>query len=87
MGIVLYITALWISGVMEGLMWRAINTDGTLTYTFIQSVEAKTPYYIIRALGGLLYLTGMTIMLWNTLKTASNGKAAVAVIPAVHAHA
>ena len=86
-GIVLYIAALWISGVMEGLMWRAINADGTLTFTFIQSVEAKTPYYIIRALGGLLYLSGMTIMLWNTLKTAANGKAAVAVIPAVHAHA
>jgi cytochrome c oxidase cbb3-type subunit 1 len=86
-GIVLYITALWISGVMEGLMWRAINADGTLTYTFIQSVEAKTPYYIIRALGGLLYLAGMSIMLWNTLKTASNGKAAVSVIPAAHAHA
>jgi cytochrome c oxidase cbb3-type subunit 1 len=86
-GIVLYIAALWISGVMEGLMWRAINADGTLTFTFIQSVEAKTPYYVIRVLGGLLYLSGMTIMLWNTLKTATNGKAAVAVIPAVHAHA
>ena len=86
-GIVLYIAALWISGVMEGLMWRAISDDGTLTFTFIQSVEAKTPYYIIRVLGGLLYLSGMLIMLWNTLKTASNGKAAVAVIPAVHAHA
>ncbi len=86
-GIVLYIAALWISGVMEGLMWRAISDDGTLTFTFIQSVEAKTPYYMIRVLGGLLYLSGMVIMLWNTLKTASNGKAAVAVIPAVHAHA
>ncbi|MGB4813330.1 MAG: cytochrome-c oxidase, cbb3-type subunit I [Methylophilaceae bacterium] len=86
-GIVLYIAALWISGVMEGLMWRAISPDGTLTFTFIQSVEAKTPYYMIRVLGGLLYLSGMCIMLWNTLKTASNGKAAIAVIPAVHAHA
>ena len=86
-GIVLYIAALWISGVMEGLMWRAINADGTLTFTFIQSVEAKTPYYVIRVLGGLLYLSGMTIMLWNTLKTATNGKAAVAVIPSAHAHA
>jgi len=86
-GIVLYIAALWISGVMEGLMWRAINTDGTLTYTFVESVKAKYPYYIIRMLGGLLYLSGMTIMLWNVIKTATNGKAATATIPAVAAHA
>lgn len=86
-GIVLYIAALWISGVMEGLMWRAINADGTLTYTFVESVKAKTPYYITRALGGLLYLSGMTIMLWNVLKTAQKGKAAVATIPPVAAHA
>ncbi len=85
-GIVLYISALWISGVMEGLMWRAINTDGTLTYTFVESVKAKHPYYIIRTLGGLLYLSGMIIMLWNVLKTASCGKAAVASIPPVAAH-
>ncbi|MEI8363275.1 MAG: cytochrome-c oxidase, cbb3-type subunit I [Betaproteobacteria bacterium] len=86
-GIVLYISALWISGVMEGLMWRAINTDGTLTYTFVESVKAKHPYYIIRLLGGLLYLSGMTIMLWNVIKTATSGKAATATIPAVAAHA
>ena len=86
-GIVLYIAALWISGVMEGLMWRAINADGTLTYTFVESVKAKHPYYIIRTLGGLLYLSGMIIMLWNVLKTAANGKAATATIPAVVAHA
>jgi cytochrome c oxidase cbb3-type subunit 1 len=86
-GIVLYIAALWISGVMEGLMWRSINVDGTLTYTFVESVKAKTPYYIIRMLGGLLYLGGMTIMLWNVIKTATSGKAATATIPAVHAHA
>jgi cytochrome c oxidase cbb3-type subunit 1 len=86
-GIVLYIAALWISGVMEGLMWRAINADGTLTYTFVESVKAKQPYYIIRVLGGLLYLGGMVIMLWNVIKTANNGKAAIAAIPPVAAHA
>ncbi len=86
-GIVLYIAALWISGVMEGLMWRAINTDGTLTYTFVESVKAKHPYYIIRMLGGLLYLSGMIIMLWNVLKTATSGKPALASIPPVAAHA
>ena len=86
-GIVLYIAALWISGVMEGLMWRAINTDGTLAYTFVESVKAKHPYYIIRVLGGLLYLSGMSIMLWNVIKTATSGKPATANIPAVAAHA
>jgi len=86
-GIVLYIASLWISGVMEGLMWRAINTDGTLTYTFVESVKAKHPYYLIRLLGGTLYLSGMLIMLWNVLKTASNGRPAMASIPPVAAHA
>ncbi|CAN4272430.1 CcoN Cbb3-type cytochrome oxidase, subunit 1 [Methylophilaceae bacterium] len=86
-GIVLYIAALWISGVMEGLMWRAINADGTLTYTFVESVKAKTPYYITRMVGGLLYLSGMTIMLWNVIKTATSGKAAISTIPAAAAHA
>ncbi len=85
-GIVLYIAALWIAGVMEGLMWRAINVDGTLTYTFVESVKAKQPYYIIRLLGGLLYLGGMIIMLWNVLKTASSGKPELAYIPPVVAH-
>ncbi|MFM2441274.1 MAG: hypothetical protein RLZZ349_1001, partial [Pseudomonadota bacterium] len=86
-GIVLYIASLWISGVMEGLMWRAINTDGTLTYTFVESVKAKHPYYIIRLLGGFLYLGGMVIMLWNVIKTATSGKPAIASIPPVVAHA
>jgi cytochrome c oxidase cbb3-type subunit I len=82
-GIVLYIAALWIAGVMEGLMWRAINADGTLTYTFVESMKAKHPYYIVRLLGGLLYLGGMLIMLWNVIKTVTSGKAATATIPAV----
>ena len=85
-GIVLYITALWISGVMEGLMWRAINPDGTLAYTFIESVKAKHPYYIIRLLGGLLYLGGMLVMLWNVIKTATHGKPISILIPTVKAH-
>ncbi len=86
-GIVLYISALWISGVMEGLMWRAINDDGTLTYTFVESVKAKFPYYLTRLIGGLLYLSGMVIMLWNVLKTATSGKPKLAYIPLAVAHA
>lgn len=85
-GIVLYIAALWIAGVMEGLMWRAVNADGTLTYTFVESVKAKYPYYLIRLLGGVLYLSGMIIMLWNVLKTAASGKPATAAIPPVASH-
>jgi len=80
-GIVLYITSMWISGIMQGLMWRAINNDGTLTYSFVESVQAMHPFYIVRASGGLLFVTGMLIMAYNLSKTIAQGKAAVAVIP------
>ena len=80
-GIVLYITSMWISGIMQGLMWRAINNDGTLTYSFVESVQAMHPFYIVRAGGGALFLTGMLIMAYNITKTIAQGKAAVAVIP------
>jgi cytochrome c oxidase cbb3-type subunit 1 len=86
-GIVIYIAAMWIAGVMQGLMWRAINPDGTLTYTFVESVKATYPFYVLRLLGGVLYLGGMLIMLWNTLKTATHGRAETVMIPAVAAHA
>ncbi len=81
-GIVLYIAAMWIAGVMQGLMWRAINADGTLTYTFVESVKATYPFYVIRVCGGLLYLSGMVIMLWNVVKTATGGQATTVAIPA-----
>jgi len=68
-GIVLYITSMWISGVMQGLMWRAVNEDGTLTYSFVESVQAMHPYYIVRFLGGLLYLVGMLMMAYNVFRT------------------
>jgi cytochrome c oxidase cbb3-type subunit 1 len=74
---VLYIAAMWIAGVMQGLMWRAMNSDGTLVYSFVESVKATYPYYVVRWLGGVLYLGGMVIMLWNTLMTIQSGKAAV----------
>ncbi len=68
-GIVLYISSMWIAGVMQGLMWRAFNDDGTLTYSFIESLAATKPYYAIRLLGGILFLSGMFIMAWNVRKT------------------
>ncbi|MCW8986617.1 MAG: cytochrome-c oxidase, cbb3-type subunit I [Gammaproteobacteria bacterium] len=73
-GIVLYITSMWIAGVMQGLMWRAVNADGTLTYSFVDSLEATYPYYTVRFLGGLLFLTGMFIMAYNVWKTISGTK-------------
>ena len=74
-GIVLYITSMWIAGVMQGLMWRAVNTDGTLTYSFVESLEATFPYYVVRFTGGLLFLIGILIMAYNVYKTISSKQA------------
>ena len=86
-GIVLYIAAMWIAGVMQGLMWRAVNPDGTLVYSFVESVKATYPFYVLRVAGGLLYLGGMILMLWNTVMTAVSGKAATMAVPQTLAHA
>ena len=88
-GIVLYIAAMWIAGVMQGLMWRAVNPDGTLVYSFVESVKATYPFYVIRLGGGLLYFGGMLIMGWNVVKTVMVGQAVTAPIPTpmVLAHA
>jgi len=80
-GIVLYIAAMWIAGVMQGLMWRAVNTDGTLVYTFVESVKATYPFYVLRVAGGLLYLGGMILMLWNTVMTVTAGRANTVAVP------
>jgi cytochrome c oxidase cbb3-type subunit 1 len=68
-GVILYASFMWIAGVMQGLMWRAVNEDGTLTYSFVQSVEATWPYYIGRLVGGLMFFIGMLTMAYNTYKT------------------
>lgn len=70
-GTVLYIVAMWISGVMQGLMWRAVNSDGTLTYSFVESVQASYPFYTVRFIGGFIFLSGMFLMAYNTYKTIS----------------
>jgi cytochrome c oxidase cbb3-type subunit 1 len=82
-GVVIYISAMWIAGVMQGLMWRATNPDGTLTYTFIESVTQTHPFYVARLFGGLLVLSGMFIMAYNCWKTvaAVRDRAPVAAIP------
>ena len=64
-------------------MWRAVNTDGTLTYTFVEGVAATYPYYVIRVIGGLLYFSGMLMMAYNTFKTMRDGNAVQARIPAL----
>jgi cytochrome c oxidase cbb3-type subunit 1 len=68
-GIVLYISSMWVSGIMQGLMWRSYNEYGFLTYSFVETVEAMHPYYIIRATGGILYLAGALIMSYNFYRT------------------
>ena len=89
-GVVLYIAAMWISGVMQGMMWRATNADGTLTYAFAEVVKHTYPFYAIRLLGGICFLTGMVIMGYNMFKTMAAGRATDAPVltpAASHAHA
>jgi cytochrome c oxidase cbb3-type subunit I len=69
LGIVLYVTSMWVAGVMQGLMWRAMNSDGTLTYTFVESLKETYPYYAVRLLGGVMFLSGMLIMAYNVWRT------------------
>ncbi|WP_305883236.1 cytochrome-c oxidase, cbb3-type subunit I [Alkalimarinus coralli] len=68
-GTVLYIAAMWVNGIMQGLMWRAINDDGTLTYSFVESLEASHAGYLVRAIGGAIFLAGMLIMAYNVWMT------------------
>ena len=74
-GIVLYISAMWVSGIMQGLMWRAYTELGFLEYSFIETVEAMHPYYMIRAAGGFLFLLGALIMVYNIYMTIRYGEA------------
>ena len=68
-GIVLYITSMWVAGILQGLMWRAYTALGYLEYSFAETVEAMHPFYVIRALGGILFLLGALLMAWNVWMT------------------
>ena len=68
-GTVLYVAALWVNGITQGLMWRAVNADGTLTYSFIESVVQSQTGYIVRAIGGMFFLAGMIVMQYNVYRT------------------
>jgi cytochrome c oxidase cbb3-type subunit 1 len=82
-GVVLYVTAMWVAGLTQGLMWRATNPDGTLTYTFVEALKATYPYYEVRLLGGAIVLGGMVLMAYNVYKTVQQqrGEPALAAIP------
>ena len=73
-GVVLYAVSMWVSGITQGLMWRAVNDDGTLTYAFIESLNATYPYYGLRLLGGLVFFSGMLIMVYNVYMTVRDTK-------------
>jgi cytochrome c oxidase cbb3-type subunit I len=74
-GTVLYIAAMWVNGIMQGLMWRAVNTDGTLTYSFVESLEASGPGYLVRVIGGAIFLFGMLVMALNVWLTVRQKQA------------
>jgi cytochrome c oxidase cbb3-type subunit 1 len=72
-GVLLYITAMWISGISQGLMWRAFDDFGNLQYSFVESVAAMHPFYAMRAIGGMFFLAGMCIMAYNVYMTIRQG--------------
>ncbi len=72
-GTVLYICAMWVNGILQGLMWRAVNEDGTLTYSFVEALAASHPGYFVRWLGGAFFLAGMLLMAYNTWQTVRKG--------------
>ncbi len=80
-GVVLYVVSLWVAGIMQGLMWRAVNPDGTLTYSFVESLEAMYPFYTVRLIGGTIFFLGMLLMAYNVIKTVSGARAVNEPIP------
>ncbi|MGV6807601.1 MAG: cytochrome-c oxidase, cbb3-type subunit I [bacterium] len=85
-GTVLYIASMWVNGIAQGLMWRAFNTDGTLTYSFAETIEASYPGYFVRLVGGAMFFFGMVIMAYNVWKTVSTDEnEAIRVEPATAA--
>src|SRR6185436_20824243 len=84
-GILLYVAAMWVSGIMEGLMWREYTPQGYLANSFVETVAAKKPENIIRTIGGLMYLAGAVIMsynLWRTVRMPSSAAAEQQSAPA-----
>ena len=85
LGIILYAAAMWVTGIMEGLMWREVDANGFLVNSFADTVSAKFPMYVVRGLGGIMYLLGALVMvynLWMTVKAAPAKAAGPAAVPA-----
>jgi len=82
---------MWVNGITQGLMWRAVNEDGTLTYSFVEALEASHPGFVVRMIGGMFFVAGMLLMAYNTYRTVRAAKAAeyeaAAQMPAAHATA
>ena len=76
-GLLIYLLSMYAAGITEGLMWRATNPDGSLTYDFLSSLIAIKPLYIVRFFGGLLVLSGMVVMAWNLWHTAADARAGI----------
>jgi cytochrome c oxidase cbb3-type subunit 1 len=76
-GTVLYIASMWVNGILQGLMWRAYNQDGTLTYTFVESLVASYPGYVVRLAGGLIFFLGMLLMAYNVYTTVTMNRSVV----------
>ncbi|MNF37786.1 hypothetical protein D3C84_187170 [compost metagenome] len=76
-GTVLYIASMWVNGITQGLMWRATNEDGTLTYSFVEALEASHAGFLVRLIGGLFFLTGMLLMAYNTWRTVRQADSSV----------
>ncbi|EKM97364.1 cbb3-type cytochrome c oxidase subunit I, partial [Stutzerimonas degradans] len=66
--------SMWVNGITQGLMWRAVNEDGTLTYSFVEALEASHPGYLVRMTGGAIFATGMLLMAFNTWLTVRTAR-------------
>ncbi|VAV84007.1 Cytochrome c oxidase (cbb3-type) subunit CcoN [hydrothermal vent metagenome] len=73
-GVVVYVIAMWVSGITQGLMWRAVTDDGSLAFTFTETVAAMHPYYVTRLIGGFIFFSGMIVMAYNFIMTAKAGE-------------
>jgi cytochrome c oxidase cbb3-type subunit 1 len=67
---------MWVNGIAQGLMWRAVNEDGTLTYSFVETLVASHPGFIVRLVGGAIFLSGMFLMAYNTWRTVRSAQPA-----------
>jgi cytochrome c oxidase cbb3-type subunit 1 len=79
-GQLIYSVSMWIAGVMQASMWHQLNPDGSLTYTFMEALVELYPYWLVRALSGIIYLAGIVVFIYNIYMTARNGKTSAAAV-------